>query len=685
MTVLATSLAAASIQVIRAGQTPHGAYLASPTFPRTATAGSATVPSSPTPWTIGASTTRRRRSTPGPCEPSSRTHRRRGSTPALTRHPGPSCTRATRPTAPPGATPGRTSSSTASGPGCGRTRPAPAPHRPGRLAAGAARRAGRRRLPPRAVATAQLRLLGGTRRPGAPSTLGRHRRRSARRCPTRRTTGLPWRRRGRPHVPALRGVRHGHFVKHVDADTVDANLLWLVRALRGPAPGPPRGDGDRRGRAPRPARPDGGVHRYPLDTYYGGGSWPLLTAALAQHHTAVGERDEALRLLAWIEAQATPEGHLPEQVATHAIHPHRIAEWEERWGTSASPLLWSHAAYLTLLADAGGPVPLTLRDAYPEKAVSAPGAPATLVLEVRNDGDAYDAALTARLRDAGVTVAEQAAERRVAPGVHALRLQVDAPAAAPRGYEALLELEAAGARVSARTALLVLEHWWQAPRYGFLTEFAPGEPAPDRIRELAKFHVTVLQFYDWMYRHYRFLPPRTRSSDAMGRRLSLRTVASASRRRTRTAWRRSPTARSTAPSRVRRRAPGRALAATPAAFELALDRPLLHHRPSPGPWREHACASTTPRRAPSASTAIHMDQYGFPKWSYDAGAPVDLGACFPGLIDEAARPRRGRGRRRGGLQRRQRLADGGPRAARTRPPSTSRCGRPTTATATWST
>jgi GH15 family glucan-1,4-alpha-glucosidase len=148
----------------------------------------------------------------------------------------------------------------------------------------------------------------------------------------------------------LRGVDGGHFVKHLGAaDTVDANLLWLgVPYGILPSDHPVMTETAAAIRRDLLDR-DGGVHRYLLDTYYGGGAWPLLTAALAQHHAANGERDEALRLLRWIEAQVQPEGHLPEQIAEHAFRPDRISEWNERWGSSACPLLWSHAAYLSLL------------------------------------------------------------------------------------------------------------------------------------------------------------------------------------------------------------------------------------------------------------------------------------------------------------------------------------------------
>ncbi|MFO7546487.1 MAG: glycoside hydrolase family 15 protein [Trueperaceae bacterium] len=141
-----------------------------------------------------------------------------------------------------------------------------------------------------------------------------------------------------------------YLTKHVGSADVDANLLWVSLPYGVVAPDSELALATLAKVHTDLLDPDGGVHRYRGDTFYGGGSWILLTADLAQAHLALGERGEAERLRGWIEAQATPEGHLPEQVDTHLLAPGLKAEWDERWGTSATPLLWSHAAYLRLVA-----------------------------------------------------------------------------------------------------------------------------------------------------------------------------------------------------------------------------------------------------------------------------------------------------------------------------------------------
>jgi isomaltose glucohydrolase len=101
----------------------------------------------------------------------------------------------------------------------------------------------------------------------------------------------------------------------------------------------------------------GGVHRYPGDSYYGGGEWLLLAALLGSYFAAAGRTPEARAQLEWVAAQATTEGDLPEQTAVHLLVPAGYESWLERWGPSPSPLLWSHAMYTTLSLELGATMP----------------------------------------------------------------------------------------------------------------------------------------------------------------------------------------------------------------------------------------------------------------------------------------------------------------------------------------
>jgi GH15 family glucan-1,4-alpha-glucosidase len=148
------------------------------------------------------------------------------------------------------------------------------------------------------------------------------------------------------------------WTKWAASDAVDGSLLWLIAPYALVPPGAAAASSALVRIEHELEDADGGVHRYLDDTYYGGGGWPILTAALARARLRRGgpaDRAAALRGLAWIEAQADEELGLPEQVATRALHPGRVAEWRASWGESARPLLWSHAAYLVLRHDLGLP------------------------------------------------------------------------------------------------------------------------------------------------------------------------------------------------------------------------------------------------------------------------------------------------------------------------------------------
>ena len=146
---------------------------------------------------------------------------------------------------------------------------------------------------------------------------------------------------------ALDLVIDGRFRKNSDSDSVDASLLWLTVPF-----GVVHPNDELMRRTVRTIEEqlleEGGLRRYPEDTYYGGGLWILLGCWLGWYYARIGKPERAETILRWVEEQADEEGNLPEQVPGRLTDPDYQKEWEERWGVVARPLLWSHAMYLVL-------------------------------------------------------------------------------------------------------------------------------------------------------------------------------------------------------------------------------------------------------------------------------------------------------------------------------------------------
>lgn len=147
------------------------------------------------------------------------------------------------------------------------------------------------------------------------------------------------------------GVRDGRLTKWLGGTELDGSLIACATPFRLVDPA---GTTARATVAALEAElAHGGVHRYADDVYYGGGEWLLLAGFLGWHYANVGRLDDARSQLEWIAAHATVDGDLPEQVSDHLLHPETLPEWTARWGPVATPLLWSHAMYLTLALELG--------------------------------------------------------------------------------------------------------------------------------------------------------------------------------------------------------------------------------------------------------------------------------------------------------------------------------------------
>lgn len=147
-----------------------------------------------------------------------------------------------------------------------------------------------------------------------------------------------------------RGVVDEHLTKWLGSSEVDASLASIVYPL-----GVYPADGSI-GRATIAALDSqlnvgGGVHRFLADTFYGGGQWPLLSCMLGLAFSAAGDNDRALDQLRWAASTVTATGDMPEQVDEHLLDPGMQQEWIDRWGTVATPLLWSHAMFVRLFLE----------------------------------------------------------------------------------------------------------------------------------------------------------------------------------------------------------------------------------------------------------------------------------------------------------------------------------------------
>ncbi|MCU1580089.1 MAG: glucan 1,4-alpha-glucosidase [Rhodoglobus sp.] len=149
-----------------------------------------------------------------------------------------------------------------------------------------------------------------------------------------------------------RGVVDGHLTKWLGSTAVDASLLSVIHPLDVFAADGSIGVATI---AVIDAQLNfgGGVHRYLADTFFGGGQWPLLSCMLGLAFSAAGDRERAVDQLRWAASTATSTGELPEQVEDHLLDSSMKAEWVERWGAVATPLLWSHAMYVRLAVELG--------------------------------------------------------------------------------------------------------------------------------------------------------------------------------------------------------------------------------------------------------------------------------------------------------------------------------------------
>lgn len=234
---------------------------------------------------------------------------------------------------------------------------------------------------------------------------------------------------------------------------------------------------------------------------------------------------------------------------------------------------------------------------------------------------------------------------RLGPGESIRRMSLAIPGRPRRGYGLQLRLGPANRPpVVADAAVEALDGWWESPRHAALTAFTdPGRTAA-AVTALRDWHVTVIQAYDWMYRHYRYLPPRAKGqrvqtfTDTLGRTVSLAAVRAGIRagHRAGIATLAYGSIYGAEREHVDRHPDDRVFDATGTALSLGETFFINDIRPGRS-WRTRLLRQYATALRVLGFDGIHMDTYGRPHHAVGAdGGAIDFAALAPGLIAEAA-------------------------------------------------
>ena len=282
---------------------------------------------------------------------------------------------------------------------------------------------------------------------------------------------------------------------------------------------------------------------------------------------------------------------------------------------------------------------VTVRDLVPERTWVRPGARAFVTATVASDRP-LAAQLVLELWDVGQVVGRVTVGRRLAAGPTTIRLGLDLPVAARHGYglRLLVRSRTGAVLASASSAVEALAGWWQSPRHVALIDHTDTGTA--HVPGLRAWQVTVAQAYDWMWRHYRYEPPRGQDpfTDTLGRRVSHRALRTTIRAADRAGI-------ATLAYGSVYGAEAEHVAAHPEdrVFDergepLSLGGTFFINDLRPGSaWRARLMAEYRTTMDRFRFAGIHMDTYGPPYTALGTdGGALSFRELYPGLIEEAA-------------------------------------------------
>ncbi len=283
---------------------------------------------------------------------------------------------------------------------------------------------------------------------------------------------------------------------------------------------------------------------------------------------------------------------------------------------------------------------VSIQDVYPAKAYYRPGELAHLRVHLFVSENApFQGRIRARLFFLNNEVAcEEEPVAGSGTGVSVYEIAMPVPPQRPRGYGVEVTLLDEHGYVMDRrwTALDVLNHWTESPRYGYMCDFSPARADIDEAMEWClRYHINALQFYDWMYRHDTLLPPEDVYFDPLGRVLSRRTVqamiAAAAKHRIAALAYVAVYGASVPFWREHRAWALHDEQGNPIPFGEDF---LYIMNPAPGsPWTAHLLQEIVTAVREMGFHGVHLDQYGEPKEGFDMdGRPVDMARALARFV-----------------------------------------------------
>lgn len=178
-------------------------------------------------------------------------------------------------------------------------------------------------------------------------------------------------------------------------------------------------------------------------------------------------------------------------------------------------------------------------------------------------------------------------------------------------------------------------------RYGFVSDFAKKDMVNGAMEQLRKYHINMVQFYDWSYRHDNLVVEQDDYEDMMGKKIHRDTVREKIVQAKRYG--------------MKPIAYGAVYAASKEFYEqhrdwafyngngdvfCFIDRFYIMNIQKGSPWRSHLAAQYQNALEKMGFAGIHMDTYGFPKTAFSKlegrFERVALQKEFGSLIDEVS-------------------------------------------------